>query len=67
MLQGDLNAHTRGLSDIIEDDEDMPSESVIVTSRNSEDCTKSDIRGEELTELCKSMNISILNGRKTAK
>ena len=33
--------------------------------RNSEDKGHIDIRGEELFELCRSLNLLILNGRKT--
>ena len=69
ILTGDLNARTGKTIDyILPDrhnflDEDEESEHQLFPERNSEDA-KTDNRGEELLELCKSLNLVILNGRK---
>ena len=68
ILQGDLNAHTNNKDDIIitdEFDRDFGIEIPIAQHRNSEDSSKTDRRGEEFLELCKSQNMIIINGRKT--
>ena len=67
ILQGDLNARTSNQDEIIVADKfDQESEQNNFTAphRNSEDILKTDLRGEELLELCKGLNIIILNGRK---
>ena len=69
IFTGDLNARTGKTIDyILPDrhnflDEDEESEHQLFPERNSEDA-KTDNRGEELLELCKSLNLVILNGRK---
>ena len=68
IVQGDLNARTGGLEDTVAPDKsdemfeiefDKPP-----PNRNSRD-DKVDHRGQELLEMCKSLDINILNGRKT--
>ena len=68
ILQGDFNARTNNCQDTIEYDEvfielegDLCKK---VNPRNSEDRQKLDLRGEQLIELCKTLNINIINGRK---
>ena len=69
ILQGDFNAHSNNNDDFIEFDEHIGSmdreDYHPLPPRNSEDTKKADMRGEELIGLCKTLNISILNGRKT--
>ena len=67
ILQGDFNARTSNKEDIIrpdkhDQDEELDGKLTLLL-RNSEDT--SDIRGEELLELCKAHKLIILNGRKT--
>ena len=67
ILQGDLNARTKNKDEMIfMDKHDQESEqgNFEATHRNSVDTSKTDIRGEELLELCKALNFMILNGRK---
>ena len=69
IIQGDLNARTGRENDFVNlhnieshkdyDEEEEPG----IRQRNSED-TVINKRGEELVELCKSLNMVILNGRK---
>ena len=68
MIQGDLNAKTGKLEDIITPDKsdelfdlciDQPPQ-----KRNSQDDTVNP-RGNELLDLCKSLDLNIVNGRKT--
>ena len=69
ILTGDLNARTGKTHDYILPDrhnfleENEEADNPLFPERNSED-TKTDNRGEELLELCKSLNLVILNGRK---
>ena len=68
ILQGDLNAHTNNKDDVIITDEfdgDFGIEIPAAQHRNSEDSSKTDRRGEEFLELCKALNMIIINGRKT--
>ena len=69
ILQGDFNAHTNKTPDFIEYDEHiggMGGENFFfMPPRNSEDNKKADMRGVEVLELCKSLNVIIVNGRKT--
>ena len=68
ILQGDFNAHTNSVPDYTESDNFVEGSSDTfqhpVSTRNSEDNSQVDMRGEELLELCKSLNLNILNGRK---
>ena len=68
MINGDLNAKTGDLDDTIEPDKfdaelelnfDKPP-----PKRNSHD-TSINARGTEILDMCKSLNINIVNGRKT--
>ena len=67
VLQGDFNAHTKNCPDFIENDENSEElggqSSPNPQPRNSEDKSKVDIRGDDLIELCKSLNLKIMNGR----
>ena len=69
ILQGDLNAHTGIKEDTIQSnkfDQDVEiNESFELPSLNSEHTSSTNIRGEELLELCKAHNLVILHGRKT--
>ena len=68
ILQGDFNAITNQQTDVITNDkftEGLDLENSIVQERNSEDTRKTNLRGEEMLELCKTLNMNILNGRKT--
>ena len=69
ILQGDFNAHTNTCNDFIEYDEiieDLESDfNITVPPRKSEDNNKVDLRVQELIQLCRSLNLNILNGRKT--
>ena len=69
ILQGDFNAHTGTKEDTINadkfDQDAELGENFTLPSRNSEDSSPTNIRGEEMLELCKSHNLIILNGRKT--
>ena len=71
IVQGDFNARTNVDDDTITidkfDDAFMiPTENLPqnIQSRNSEDSVAADHRGKELLELCKSLGLIILNGRK---
>ena len=71
IVQGDFNARTNVDDDTItidkfDDDFMIPTENVPqnIHSRNSEDKVTADHRGKELLELCKSLGLLILNGRK---
>ena len=72
ILQGDFNARTNVDDDTItadKHDEDafmIPIESCSpnIQNRNSEDKVPADHRGRELLEMCKSLGLLILNGRK---
>ena len=68
IIQGDFNARTNIDDDIIKPDKFddiviLPE--LNIQCRNSEDKVSSDQRGKELVELCKSLNLVILNGMKT--
>ena len=69
ILQGDVNARTGTDKDLIQPDkfeqESEEGEYLELPPRNCEDKGHIDIRGEELLELCRSLNLLILNGRKT--
>ena len=65
-----FNAHTRNKTDIIERDKfdqflEFEYNYSPPATRNSDDRTKTNLRGEELLELCKSHNLTFLSGRKT--
>ena len=69
ILQGDFNARTSNKEDIIrpdkhDQDEELDGKLTLLL-RNSKDIPTSDIRCEELLELCKAHKLVILNGRKT--
>ena len=68
IVQGDFNARTNVINDtIVRDKFDsifMGNEYDDVPNRNSEDKVPADHRGKELLELCKSLQLVILNGRK---
>ena len=68
-MQGDINAITGTDEDSIQPDkfeqESEEGDYLELPPRNSEDKGHIDIRGEELLELCRSLNLLILNGRKT--
>ena len=68
IIQGDFNARTNIDDDIIKPDkfdDILILPELNIPCRNSEDKVSSDQRGKELVELCKSLNLVILNGRKT--
>ena len=68
IVQGDLNARTSNKDEIIiadKYDQEIELENSTITHRNSDDSSKTDRRGEELLELCKALNMIIINGRKT--
>ena len=68
ILQGDLNAHTNNKDDIItvdKFDQETGGHHLTLPHRNSIDTSKTDRRGKELLELCKALDILIINGRKT--
>ena len=68
IVQGDFNARTNVINDtIVRDKFDtvfMRNDSGDIPNRNSEDKVPADHRGKELLELCKSLELVILNGRK---
>ena len=71
IVQGDFNARTNVDGDTItidkyDDSFMIPTENLPqnIQSRNSEDKVTSDHRGKELLELCKSLGLIILIGRK---
>ena len=70
ILQGDFNARTSNSTDIVEPDKFDPMNPILDTNqitmnpRNSKD-SKLDGRGKELLDLCKSLDLNIVNGRKT--
>lgn len=70
ILQGDFNARTSNKGDCVKSDKFDPVDMVLETDqihinpRNSKD-KKLDGRGRELLDLCKSLDLNILNGRKT--
>ena len=66
IIQGDLNARTSTEKDFIDSDKyntDDEIELIKTTPRNSHDKVI-DGRGKEVLELCKSLNLNIVNGRK---
>ena len=66
LLLGDTNARTSNFSDTLEPDKyDIGNqrEQINIPPRNSEDKCENG-RGKELIELCKSLDLCILNGRK---
>ena len=72
IIQGDFNARTSVDSDTVtvdkyDDDFMIPVDNLAqnIQSRNSEDNVETNNRGKELLELCKSLGLVILNGRKT--
>ena len=70
ILQGDFNARTANCTDFVQPDKFDPMdlnlqiEQFHIHPRNSKD-KKVDGRGKELLDLCKSLDLNILNGRKT--
>ena len=68
ILQGDFNARTSNDIDFIQpdkyDDTNNQIETLNMPLRNSQDKI-SDGRGKELLDLCKSLDLTIINGRKT--
>ena len=68
IVQGDFNARTNVINDtIVRDKFDtifMGNDYGDVPNRNSEDKVQADHRGKELLELCKSLQLVVLNGRK---
>ena len=70
ILQGDFNARTSNRTDTVEPDKFDPVNPIMeknlipINSRNSKD-SKLDSRGRELLDLCKSLDLNIVNGRKT--
>ena len=69
ILQGDFNAITNQQPDFIVNEESTETLDIedypIIPARNSEDSRKTNLRGESMLELCKTLNMNILNGRKT--
>ena len=68
LIQGDLNARINTENDTIEPDkydEKLGISFTHIPSRNSQDHGEVNVRGAELLNLCKSLNMVILNGRKT--
>ena len=68
IIQGDLNARTNTerdfiLPDIFENENHLLS-TIELPNRNSQDNVKTDNRGNEILEVCKSLGLSIINGRK---
>ena len=67
ILQGDFNARTSNEKDFIQPDkydENNQADILNIPLRNSQDKI-SDGRGKELIDLCKSLDLTIINGRKT--
>ena len=68
IVQGDFNARTNVNSDTVTCDKYDPvlieNYHADIPSRNSEDKAPADHRGKELIELCKSLGLVTLNGRK---
>ena len=68
LIQGDLNAHTNTLSDMIipdEFDEHLGiTHNPALPMRNSQDKKNADTRGKELVDFCKTHEFNIINGRK---
>ena len=67
IIQGDFNSRTNIDDGIIGPDKFDGSviiNDLNIPGRNSEDKVPSDHRGKELIELCKALNLVILNGRK---
>jgi hypothetical protein len=68
IVQGDFNARTNVISDTITPDRFdtivMGNGIGDIPNRNSQDKVPADHRGKELIELCKSLELLILNGRK---
>ena len=68
LIQGDLNARINTENDTIEPDkydERLGISFTDIPCRNSQDHGEVNVRGVELLNLCKSLNMVILNGRKT--
>ena len=69
IIQGDFNARTNVISDTVPadryDTSFIENPSADIPPRNSEDNAPADHRGKELIELCKSLGLVMLNGRKT--
>ena len=64
ILQGDLNARTNTNRDFILPDKSDENTELGLPIRNSVDKVKMDNRGNEILEICKHLNLSIINGRK---
>ena len=68
IIQGDFNARTNVINDTVSadryDNSYLDSPHVDIPLRNSEDKAPADHRGKELIELCKSLGLAMLNGRK---
>ena len=70
IIQGDFNARTNVDDNLLIPDTfdkliNVDSDNNNIPPRNSKDELPSDHRGKELLELCKILNLIILNGRKT--
>ena len=64
ILQGDFNAQTRGTIEPDKYDKNLGINFTQLPPRNSEDRGEVNVRGSELLNICKSLNMVILNGRK---
>ena len=68
IVQGDFNARTNVNNDIVTADKYdtalIENSEIDIPIRNSEDKVTADHRGKELIELCKSLGVIALNGRK---
>lgn len=68
ILQGDFNARINTENDTIDPDkydEQLGLSFTAIPSRNSEDTGETNIRGVEFLNMCKALNMTILNGRKS--
>ena len=68
ILQGDFNARINTENDTIDPDkydEQLGLSFTAIPARNSEDTGETNIRGTEFLNMCKALNMTILNGRKS--
>ena len=68
ILQGDFNARINTENDTIDPDkydEQLGLSFTAIPPRNSEDTGEINVRGIELLNMCKALNMTILNGRKS--
>ena len=67
IIQVDFNARTNVDDNLLEPNKliNVDSDNNNIPPRNSEDTLPSDHKGKELLELCKILNLTILNGRET--